>query len=122
MSINKDNIFDDTRVNSSRRRLLAAGGVIAAASLASAIPVQAAKKNPPPMETQMFPKFYPLADFQPEVSVAGKFIVITGASRGIGRATGEALLRSEEHTSELQSDVCSSDFVGASGRVKLWQR
>ena len=92
MSINKDNIFDDTRVNSSRRRLLAAGGVIAAASLASAIPVQAAKKNPPPMETQMFPKFYPLADFQPEVSVAGKFIVITGASRGIGRATGEALL------------------------------
>ncbi len=37
------------------------------------------------------PRFYPLPTFVPEIDLAGKVAVITGASRGIGRATGEAL-------------------------------
>ena len=37
------------------------------------------------------PKFYPVAGFAPELDLAGKVALVTGASRGIGRATGEAL-------------------------------
>jgi NAD(P)-dependent dehydrogenase (short-subunit alcohol dehydrogenase family) len=37
------------------------------------------------------PRFYPLPDFSPDIDLRGKTAVITGASTGIGRATGEAL-------------------------------
>lgn len=36
-------------------------------------------------------RLFPLDNFTPEINIAGKVAVITGASRGIGRATGEAL-------------------------------
>jgi NAD(P)-dependent dehydrogenase (short-subunit alcohol dehydrogenase family) len=37
------------------------------------------------------PRYYPLNHFRPEIDLAGKLAVITGASRGNGRAVGEAL-------------------------------
>jgi NAD(P)-dependent dehydrogenase (short-subunit alcohol dehydrogenase family) len=37
------------------------------------------------------PKYYPLRHFRPDVSLRGKLAVITGASRGNGRAVGDAL-------------------------------
>ncbi|MEO7143690.1 MAG: SDR family NAD(P)-dependent oxidoreductase, partial [Bryobacteraceae bacterium] len=37
------------------------------------------------------PLFYPLDQFKPEIHLAGKLAVITGASRGNGRAVAEAL-------------------------------
>jgi NAD(P)-dependent dehydrogenase (short-subunit alcohol dehydrogenase family) len=37
------------------------------------------------------PNYYPLANFLPQIDLTGKLAVITGASRGIGRAVGEAL-------------------------------
>jgi NAD(P)-dependent dehydrogenase (short-subunit alcohol dehydrogenase family) len=37
------------------------------------------------------PKYYPLSGFTPQIDVSGKLAVVTGASRGIGRAIGEAL-------------------------------
>ncbi len=39
------------------------------------------------------PNYYPLGDYEPEINLRGKLAVITGASRGIGRAVGEALAR-----------------------------
>ncbi len=39
----------------------------------------------------LHPQFYPLAGFTPEIDLRGKTAVITGASTGIGRATGTAL-------------------------------
>src|SRR5262245_10658893 len=40
------------------------------------------------------PRFYPLNHFNPEIDLTGKLAVITGASRGNGRAIGEALTAS----------------------------
>src|SRR2546430_2725118 len=37
------------------------------------------------------PRYYPLNHFRPEIDLTGKLAVITGASRGNGRAIGEAL-------------------------------
>ena len=37
------------------------------------------------------PRYYPLHHFRPEIDLTGKLAVITGASRGNGRAIGEAL-------------------------------
>src|SRR5260370_13432641 len=37
------------------------------------------------------PRYYPLHNFKPEIDLRGKLAVITGASRGNGRAVGEAL-------------------------------
>ena len=68
---------------------MAAAGLGGAVLTAEAKP---GKGNPPPFQTQVFPKYYPLSNFTPEISLAGKFAVITGASRGIGRATAEALI------------------------------
>jgi NAD(P)-dependent dehydrogenase (short-subunit alcohol dehydrogenase family) len=40
---------------------------------------------------KLAPRYYPLGRFQPEIDLRGKLAVITGASRGNGRAVGEAL-------------------------------
>jgi NAD(P)-dependent dehydrogenase (short-subunit alcohol dehydrogenase family) len=37
------------------------------------------------------PRYYPLNHFNPQIDLAGKLAVVTGASRGNGRAIGEAL-------------------------------
>jgi NAD(P)-dependent dehydrogenase (short-subunit alcohol dehydrogenase family) len=80
-----------------RRDLIRSAGALAAAGLSGTVLAAEAqsKKQPikaPPFQTRIFPKYYPQPDFTPEISLAGKFAVITGASRGIGRATAEALV------------------------------
>lgn len=45
----------------------------------------------PPFEVRPAPKYYPKPGFVPEINLGGKVAVITGASRGIGRAVGRAL-------------------------------
>jgi hypothetical protein len=42
-------------------------------------------------QARLDPRYFPLRHFDPEISLAGKLAVITGASRGNGRAIGEAL-------------------------------
>jgi len=42
-------------------------------------------------ELTIAPRFYPLKHFRPEIDLAGKLAVVTGASRGNGRAIAEAL-------------------------------
>ena len=77
----------------SRRNLISGAGLAALAAgvgaLSNTTASAASKKK---HETRFLPKFYPEDDFASEVDITGKFAVVTGASRGIGRATAEALI------------------------------
>lgn len=76
----------------SRRHFLVgvASSGIAATGLLSAKSAHAST-IPPPFEVRPAPKFYPKPSYVPELTLAGKVAVITGASRGIGLAVGVAL-------------------------------
>ncbi len=50
-----------------------------------------ARADGPPGGVKLAPRYYPLESFDPEIDLRGKLAVITGASRGLGRAVGEAL-------------------------------
>jgi NAD(P)-dependent dehydrogenase (short-subunit alcohol dehydrogenase family) len=78
----------------SRRHLFKAPLAIAAASLAApslleglVSPAAAGHGR-----LKLDPEYYPLRNFKPQISLNGKLAVITGASRGNGRAIGETLL------------------------------
>lgn len=79
-----------------RRDFLKAPTVMAAASITlpsmfgNVFMVDEAKANSG--STILDPRYYPLENFEPEIDLRGKLAVITGASRGIGRATAEALI------------------------------
>jgi NAD(P)-dependent dehydrogenase (short-subunit alcohol dehydrogenase family) len=73
------------------KRQLLAGLVTSGAAAHALLATASAKADPLPFQVRSNPKFYPKATFVPEVSLAGKVAVITGGSRGIGRATGLAL-------------------------------
>lgn len=66
---------------------LALGIASVAAGSALVIPGEARANQ----RVKVEPQYFPLDRFRPEVSLAGKLAVITGASRGNGRAIGEAL-------------------------------
>jgi NAD(P)-dependent dehydrogenase (short-subunit alcohol dehydrogenase family) len=75
----------------SRRRFVAAlaSGAVVAPAMLSESRTQAA--TIPPFEVRLAPKYYPKPNHAPEINLAGKVAVITGASRGIGLAVGLAL-------------------------------
>ncbi|NKB33241.1 MAG: SDR family NAD(P)-dependent oxidoreductase [Pseudomonadales bacterium] len=75
----------------SRRVLLRNGSVLAAAGIGATIHADDDDHEILSCELNLSPRYYPLNDFSPEIDLAGKFAVVTGASRGIGRATAEAL-------------------------------
>jgi NAD(P)-dependent dehydrogenase (short-subunit alcohol dehydrogenase family) len=72
-----------------RRRVLTRGAAAAGALAIPALarPARAFAASAPVLA----PRYYPLAGFTPDIDLAGKLAVITGASRGNGRAIGEAL-------------------------------
>lgn len=74
-----------------RRRFVAAlasGGLVAPALLTNNLALAA---TPPPFEVRPVPKYYPRSNHVPEINLAGKVAIISGASRGIGLAVGLAL-------------------------------
>jgi NAD(P)-dependent dehydrogenase (short-subunit alcohol dehydrogenase family) len=75
----------------SKRRFLAglASSAVVAPVILSESRAQAA--TIPPFEVRLAPKYYPKPNHAPEINLAGKVAVITGASRGIGLAVGLAL-------------------------------
>jgi NAD(P)-dependent dehydrogenase (short-subunit alcohol dehydrogenase family) len=68
---------------------LAAGSIVVPSWLGSL--VVNAKADGHGDDLAIAPRFYPLNHFRPAIDVTGKLAVITGASRGNGRAIGEAL-------------------------------
>jgi NAD(P)-dependent dehydrogenase (short-subunit alcohol dehydrogenase family) len=79
-----------TRRNVLRSGALA-GGALALPSLAGSL-VTGAKAATQSTSPMLAPLYYPLSNFTPDIDLRGKLAVITGASRGNGRAIGEALL------------------------------
>ena len=69
---------------------LALAGSIAVPSLLGSLAVKA-KADGECNDLTLAPRYYPLARFEPQIDLSGKLAVITGASRGNGRAVGEAL-------------------------------
>lgn len=77
--------------SASKRHFLAAlasGGLVAPAlltgNLARAAPA-------PPFEVRPAPRYYPTPNHVPDIDLAGKVAIVTGASHGIGLAVGLAL-------------------------------
>jgi 3-oxoacyl-[acyl-carrier protein] reductase len=71
-----------------RRDLLKAPLALAAGALVSGGASEAkAEKS----DVSIDPRYYPRKHFDPDIDLSGKLAVITGASRGIGRAIGEIL-------------------------------
>jgi NAD(P)-dependent dehydrogenase (short-subunit alcohol dehydrogenase family) len=74
----------------SKRRFLGAlakGAVVAPALFSDRVHAATI----PPFEVRLAPKYYPKPEHVPEIDLAGKVAVITGASRGIGLGVGLAL-------------------------------
>ena len=75
----------------SRRRFVAAlasGGLVGPALLTDNL---ARAATAPPFEVRLAPRYYPTPKHVPEINLAGKVAIITGASHGIGLAVGLAL-------------------------------
>src|SRR6266540_1353542 len=68
---------------------LAVGSIVVPSFLGSLI--AKAKANRDGNDLTIAPRYYPLNHFNPQIDLKGKLAVITGASRGNGRAIGEAL-------------------------------
>jgi len=79
-----------THSESKRRFLagLASAGLVAPALLTDNL---ARAATPPPFDVRLAPKYYPTPNHVPEINLAGKVAIITGASHGIGLAVGLAL-------------------------------
>jgi len=69
---------------------MASSGIVATAT-GLLIEKSAHASTIPPFEVRPAPKYYPKPGYVPEITLAGKVAVITGASRGIGLAVGLAL-------------------------------
>ena len=84
------NPLGETRRNFIKKPLVLAAGSIVLPSLLGSL-LAKAKADSNGNDVAIAPRYYPLRHFRPEIDLAGKLAVITGASRGNGRAIGEAL-------------------------------
>jgi hypothetical protein len=82
--------WDGTRRDFIKKPLALAAGSIVMPSWLGSLMVDA-KDNKHGDDLTIAPRYYPLNRFRPEIGLTGKLAVITGASRGNGRAIGEAL-------------------------------
>jgi hypothetical protein len=82
--------WDGTRRDFIKKPLaLAVGSIVVPSFLGSLVAKAKADRNG--NDLTIAPRYYPLNHFRPDIDLTGKLAVITGASRGNGRAIGEAL-------------------------------
>jgi hypothetical protein len=84
------NSLGETRRNFIKKPLMLAAGSIVMPSLLGRL-AAAARADGNGNHVAIAPRYFPLNHFRPEIDLTGKLAVITGASRGNGRAIGEAL-------------------------------
>src|SRR4030095_6683262 len=84
------NSLGETRRNFIKKPLMLAAGSIVMPSLLGRL-AAAARADGNGNHVTIAPRYFPLNHFRPEIDLTGKLAVITGASRGNGRAVGEAL-------------------------------
>jgi NAD(P)-dependent dehydrogenase (short-subunit alcohol dehydrogenase family) len=84
------NSLGETRRNFIKKPLMLAAGSIVVPSFLGSL-VAKAKADGNGNQVSIAPRYYQLRHFRPEIDLTGKLAVITGASRGNGRAIGEAL-------------------------------
>src|SRR4030095_7659172 len=84
------NALGETRRNFIKKPLVLAAGSIVLPSFLGSL-VANAKADSNGNDLTIAPRYSPLRHFRPEIDLTGKLAVITGASRGNGRAVGEAL-------------------------------
>lgn len=85
-----------TKQGLSRRHLFGtplalAAGTVAAPALLAALSGEATAHNGGNGHPKVDPKYYPVRHFRPDISLRNKLVLVTGASRGNGRAIAEAL-------------------------------
>ena len=85
-----NSIFGRTRRALMKFRLGMAASGVAASSLVARVSGQA-EASEKFRVLNMAPKYYPRRWLRPQLVLSGKLAVVTGASRGMGRAVGEAL-------------------------------
>ena len=93
-----------TRRGLLKGQLAAGAGYLAAAALPGVLVGEDASAA---SGLVLHPNFYPVTGFTPAIDLHGKSAVITGASTGIGRATGEALAARGVHVIGTSRDVAS---------------
>jgi len=87
---NSSTSWDGTRREFIRKPLaLAAGAIVMPSWLGSLVADD--KEHGHGHELTIAPRYYPLDHFHPQIGLTGKLAVVTGASRGNGRAIGDAL-------------------------------
>src|SRR4030095_2519640 len=84
------NSLGETRRDFIKKPLVLAAGSLVVPSFLGSL-VAKAKADGNGNQVTIAPRSYPLRHFRPEIDLTGKLAVITGASRGNGRAIGEAL-------------------------------
>ena len=83
-----------TSAGLTRRQILKTGalaaGAVAVPSLGGRL-TSTARAQSESCALTLTPRYFPIANFTPEIDLKGKLAVISGASRGNGRAVGETL-------------------------------
>lgn len=114
-----DNVQSETQARKiTRRDLLRAGGTLAAAgvgTLAADSAIARHSKKSKSSKTEVTGNYFPQRHFHPDIDIAGKTAVITGASRGIGRAAAEALVARGVNVIGTSRDITTMPGGGAAG-------
>ena len=110
--------WDGTRRDFIKKPLaLAAGSIVVPSFLGSL--VTNAKADRHGDDLTIAPRYYPLNHFRPDIDLTGKLAVITGASRGNGRAIGGTLAAPDFVSGSMKAGRCMNQNEAGRNRNGL---